>query len=142
MLTENLTLEVQADCQYSGIFVNFEHYYLPSVKERKKMIPLSLLNLLGANFTERVIFKQAPSVSFESFMHFLNAHLIRLLISLNVLLIILFSICIYHILKKPFPKLENTEWQGVWRGLGETLERWTSSVSVNGLRAGSVRFRD
>ena len=98
------------------------------------MILLSLLNLFAegaANFTELGIFKQAPSLSFESFMQFLNAHLIMLSISLNVLLIISLSICIYHILRKPSPKPENTEWQGVWRGLGETLERWTSSVSWN-----------
>ena len=67
----------------------------------------------------------------ESFMQFLNAHLITLLISLNVLFIISLSIWIYNILKKSPPKPENTEWQGVWRALGETLERWTCSVSWN-----------
>ena len=70
----------------------------------------------------------------ESFMQFLNAHLIMLLISLNLLFIILLislSIWIYHILRKPSPEPENTEWQGVWRGLGETLERWSSLVSWN-----------
>ena len=41
------------------------------------------------------------------------------------------SIWIYNILKKSPPKPENTEWQGVWRDLGETLERWTCSVSWN-----------
>ena len=78
-----------------------------------------------------MIFKQAPSLSLESFMQFLNAHLITLLISLNVLFIISLSIWIYNILKKPSPEPENIEWQGVWKGLGETLERWTSSVSWN-----------
>ena len=62
-------------------------------------------------------------------MQFLNAHLIMLLLSLNVFFIVSLSICIYHILMKPSPKPENTEWQGVWRGLGETLERWTLLVS-------------
>ena len=52
-------------------------------------------------------------------------------VSLNVLLIISFSVCIYNILRKPSPKPKNTEWQGVRRGLGETLERWTPSVSWN-----------
>ena len=80
----------------------------------------------AVNFTELGIFKQAPSPSFESFMQFLNAHLITLSISLNVLLIISLSICICHILRKPSPKPESTEWQGVWRGLGETLERRTA----------------
>ena len=105
VLTENMTLKVQVDCQYSGIFVNFEHYYLTSVK-RKKNIPLSLVHLFAegaANFTELVICKQAPHLSLESFMHFRNAHPITLLISLNVLLVISLSICIYHILKKPSP---------------------------------------
>jgi len=36
-----------------------------------------------------------------------------------------------HILRKPSPEPENTEWQGAWRGLGETLEVGTSSVSRN-----------
>ena len=51
-------------------------------------------------------------------MCFLNAYLITLLISQNVLLIILLislSICIYCILRKPSAKPENTKWQGVWR---------------------------
>ena len=41
------------------------------------MILLSLLKLFPegvANFTELVIFKQAPSLFLEFFMHFLNAH--------------------------------------------------------------------
>ena len=116
MLTENLTLKVQVGCQYPGIFVNFELRYLSFVKKKKKKkkIPLSLLHLFAegaANFTELVIFKQALSLSFASFMQFLNAHLITLLISLNVLFIISLSICIYHILRKPLPEPENTEWQ-------------------------------
>ena len=84
------------------------------------MILLSLLNLFAegaANFTELVVFKQAPSLSFESFMQFL----ITLLISLNVLFIILIfslSICVYNILRKPSPEPENTEWQGeAWERL-------------------------
>ena len=81
--------------------------------------------------TELVVFKQSPSLSLKSLVHFLNAHLITLLISLNVLFIISLSICFYHILKKPSPKPENSEWQGVWRGLEKTLERWTSSVSCD-----------
>ena len=72
---QNLTLKVQVDCQCSGIFVNFEHWYLASVKRRKKLIPVSLLELFSevtANFTELVLFffKQASSLSFESFMPF------------------------------------------------------------------------
>lgn len=86
-----------------------------------------------ANSTELVVFKQAPSLSLESFMRFLNAHpmimMIMLSVSLNVLFIISLNICIYHILRKPSPKPENTEWQGAWRVLGETLERWPSSLS-------------
>ena len=83
------------------------------------MILLSVLNQFAeraTNFTELVILKQLPSLSFESFMDCLNAHLITLLISLNalfVIVIISLSICIYHIMKKkPSPKPENTEWQG------------------------------
>ena len=113
MFTEDLTLKVQVDCQYSGIFENFEHCYLTSTKREEKKKSLSLLHLFAegaANFTELVIFKQDPSLPFESFMHFLNNHLITLLISLNVLLIVSLSICIYHILRKPSPKPENTEW--------------------------------
>ena len=72
MLTENLTLKVQADCQYSGVFVNFEHCYLALAKRKeKKMILLSVLNQFverAANFTELVILKQVPSLSGESFM--------------------------------------------------------------------------
>ena len=100
------------------------------------MILLSVLNQFverAANFTELVILKQVPSLSFKSFMDCLNAHLITLLISLNALfvtVIISLSSCIFNIMKKkPSPKPENTEWQGVWRGLGETLEKWTCSVS-------------
>lgn len=76
-----------------------------------------------ANYTELVIFKQAHSLSLEYLMQFLNAHLIMLLSSLNVLFIILLislSIWIYNILRKSSPEPENIEWQGVWRGLGET----------------------
>ena len=101
------------------------------------MILLSVLNQFAekaANFTELVILKQAPSLSCKSFMDCLNAHLTMLSISLNapfVVAIISLSIWIYHILKKSPPKPEYTEWQGVWRDLGETLERWTCSVSWN-----------
>ena len=83
-------------------------------------------------FTEYMIFKQASSLSLESFICFLNAHsVIMLSISLNVFLIISLSIFIYNVLRKPSPKPENTEWQGVWRDLRETLERWASLVSWN-----------
>ena len=102
------------------------------------MILLSVLKQFvgrATNFTELGILKQVPSLSCKSFMDCLNAHLITLLISLNalfVIVIILLSICIFNIMnKKPSPKPENTEWQGVWRGLGETLEKWTCSVSWN-----------
>ena len=67
-------------------------------------------------------------------MDCLNAQLTTLLISLNalfVIVIISLGIWNYSILKKSRPKPENTEWQGVWRDLGETLERWTCSVSWN-----------
>lgn len=86
----------------------------------------------AANFTQLVFFKHAPHLSFESYMQFLNAHLITLLISLNILFIVLLislSIWTYNILRKCPPEPENTEWQGEWRGLGETLKRWTSLVS-------------
>ena len=112
-------------------FVNFEHCYLTSVKKKEKKILLLILNQFverAANFTELVILKQVPSLSFKSFMDCLNAHLITLLISLNalfVIVIISLSIWIYHILRKSPPKPESTEWEGVWRDLGETLERWT-----------------
>ena len=55
------------------------------------MILLSVLNQFvgrATNFTELVILKQVPSLSFKSFMDCLNAHLITLLISLNVLFIV------------------------------------------------------
>ena len=89
------------------------------MRKGKKKILLSVLNQFverAANFTELVILKQVPSLSFKSFMDCLNAHLITLLISLNalfVIVIISLSICIYHIMKKkPSPKPEDTEWQG------------------------------
>ena len=85
----------------------------------------------AANFTGLGIFKQVSSLSFEFFMQIFNAHLITLLISVNVLLTISLIISIYYILRKSAPKPVNTEWQGMWRGLGETLERWKSSVSWN-----------
>lgn len=66
----------------------------------------------AANFIEPA-FKQASSLSLESLMHFLNAHQ-------SVSIIISFTICIYNILRKPSPKPENIEWQGMWRHLGET----------------------
>ncbi len=101
------------------------------------MILLSVLNQFvgrATNFTELGILKQVPSLSCESFMDCLNAHLTTLLISLNALfaiVIISLSICIFNIMKKPSPKPENTEWQGAWRGMGETLEKWTCLVSWN-----------
>ena len=90
------------------------------------MTLLSILNQFverAANYTELVILKQVPSLSFESFMDCLNAHLITLLISLNALFVIVMislSIWIYSSQRKPSPKPENTEWQGEWRGLRET----------------------
>ena len=103
------------------------------------MILLSVLNQFvgrATNFTELGILKQVPSLSCESFMNCLNAHLTTLSISLNTLFVIVIislipRIWIYCILKKSPSKPENTEWQGVWRDLGETLERWTCSVSWN-----------
>ena len=101
------------------------------------MILLSVLNqFVGRStyFKELVIWKQLLSLSCESFMDCLNAHLTTLSISLNALfaiVIISLSIWNYCILKKSPPKPENTEWQGVWRALGETVERWTCSVSWN-----------
>ena len=101
------------------------------------MILLSVLNQFvgrATNFTELVVLKQVCSLSCESFMDCLNAHLTTLLISLNalfVIVIISLSIWNYRILKKSPPKPENTEWHGVWRDLGETLGRWTCSVSWN-----------
>ena len=75
------------------------------------MILLSVLNQFverAANFTELVILKQVPSLSCESFMDCLNAHLTTLSISLNapfVIVIISLSICIFNIMKKkPSPK--------------------------------------
>ena len=61
------------------------------MRKGKKKILLSVLNQFverAANFTEPVILKQAPSLSFESFIDCLNTHLITLLISLNVLFIV------------------------------------------------------
>jgi len=79
-----------------------------------------------------VIFKQVSGLYPESLVYLWNAYpVIMLRISLRVLLIISLSICIYNILRKPSPKPENTEWQGVWRDLGETLERQASLVSWN-----------
>ena len=72
----------------------------------------------AANFTGLGIFKQVSSLSFEFFMRIFNAHLITLLISVNVLLTISLIISIYYILRKSAPKPVNTEWQGMWRGLG------------------------
>ena len=76
----------------------------------KKKKSLSLLHLFAegaVNFTKLVIFKQASNLSFESFMQFLNAHsmimMIMLSVSLNVLFIISPSICIYHS-EEAFPK--------------------------------------
>ena len=57
--------------------------------------------------------------------------MIMLSISLNVFLIISLSVCIYGILKKPSPEPENTDWQRVWRDLGETLKRRALLVSWN-----------
>ncbi|XP_021236236.1 uncharacterized protein LOC110389699 [Numida meleagris] len=85
----------------------------------------------AANFVELGVLKPSPSLSFESLMHFLNAHLTMLSISLNALLIILVISLSIYFLRKPSPKPEDTEWQGVWRKLGETLERWESPVSWN-----------
>ena len=87
------------------------------MRKGKKKILLSVLNQFvgratNSNFTELGILKQVPSLSFESFVDCLNAHLVTLLISLNalfVIVIILLSICIFNIMKKPSPKPENTE---------------------------------
>ena len=83
-------------------FVNFEHCYLALVKrkEKKKKILLSVLNQCvrrATNFTELVILKQVPSLSCESFMDCLNAHLTTLSISLNALFaIVVISLSIWN----------------------------------------------
>lgn len=43
----------------------------------------------------------------------------------------MFSICIYNNWRKSSPKPQNTEQQGVWRDLGETLQKWAPEVSWN-----------
>lgn len=48
-----------------------------------------------------------------------------------MLLIQILSIYIYNIRRNPSPKPENTEWQGVCRDIGETLEKWVPSVLWN-----------
>jgi len=109
------------------------------------MIPLSLLEQfpeIAANSTELaelVIFQQ----SLILFLATLTNGLIRSLITcltilielLTILLISLIicvlALCICDPLSKLSSEPEDTEWQGVWRYLGETLERGTSSVSCN-----------
>lgn len=86
----------------------------------------------AANFIERVIFKQVSSLSAESLVHLWNAYpMIMLRIYLSVFIIISLSIYIYDLLQKHPPEPKNTEWKGVWRNLGETLEKWASLVSWN-----------
>ena len=109
----------------------------PSIWIDHIMAPLSVLNQFlerAANFTGLVILKQVPSLSLNSIVDWLftRSFVLHLSIILNALCIILFILLWFRTWKcqrEPTPKPENTEWQGVWRDLGEFLERWTSSVS-------------
>lgn len=73
------------------------------------------------NFTE--LLNRLPfsplyfSLCFLPLISFWN---VQLIITLCVQIL---SICIYNIWRKPSPKPENTEWQGVCRDLSETLEK-------------------
>lgn len=79
---------------------------------------------LVANFTNNTMFKLVSRLSSQFLTHFWNAELVSVLsISLNVFL------SIYLMWKKSSPKPENAEWQGIWRGLGKTLEAWRPAVS-------------
>lgn len=109
------------------------------------MIPPSLLEKtpeLAANSTELeelLIFEQCFILSLVALMHSLNACPIICfasmvtcfitLIELLVTLILLLCLFICNITSKLSSETENTNRQGVWKDLGETLERVTSSES-------------
>jgi len=81
-----------------------------------------------ANFTNSMMFKPVSRFSFQFVACFSNAELVLILacmlsISLNVFL------SIRAMWKKSPPKLENADWQGIWRGLGKILEVWGPAMS-------------
>ena len=73
-------------------------------------------------------FKPVSTLSSQFVARFSNAELVlipvcMLPMSLNVFLFIRAK------WKKPPPRPENDDWQGIWRGLGRILEAWGPAVS-------------
>ena len=79
-----------------------------------------------ANLTGNMMFGLVSRCSSQFIMHVWDASLgTVLLVSLNV-----FSATVFYIMwRKLFPKPENVECQGIWRGLGKRLEAWGPPVS-------------
>lgn len=112
------------------------------------MIPPSLLEQfpeLAANSTELeelLIFEQTFILSLVTLMHSLSAcvmicyaSLVTCFIALIELLIVILiiSLCLFicGIINKFSSETEDTNWQALWKDLGETSERVTSSEPSN-----------
>ena len=88
-------------------------------------MPACYLYIL-ANLTDSIMFGLVFRCSSQFLMHVWDAGLGTVLsVSLNV-----FSAIVFYIMwRKLFPKPENVECQGIWRGLGKRLEVWGPPVS-------------
>lgn len=89
-----------------------------------------------ANLTDNTMFRLLSRFSSQFLMHVWNADSGTMLsITLNVFL----TMIICSRWRKLFPKPENAEWQGIWRGLGKILEVWGSLVSWDFNTCGILR---
>lgn len=85
-----------------------------------------------ADFTNNTMFKPASWLSSQFFTHFLNHKLVVILVlilvcMLSISLNVFLSICVMW--KKPPPKTETVDWQGIRRGIGKILEVWGPTMS-------------
>ena len=79
-----------------------------------------------ANFTNNTMFRPVSGFSSRFDKRFSNLELILMLVCMSLILL--------NVLRRIFnkespPKLENDDWQGIWRGLGKVLEAWGPAVS-------------
>ncbi|XP_048786349.1 uncharacterized protein LOC125686424 [Lagopus muta] len=103
---------------------NFTNNYIPEgmANFTNNYIPNGI-----ANFTNNTMFRPVSGFSSRFVKRFLNPELIVMLVCVSSILLNVFFICNKG--KESSPKLENDDWQGIWRGLGKVLEAWGPAVS-------------
>ena len=92
-----------------------------------------------ADFTNHTVFKPVSKFSFWFIKHFSNAELTQMLVNVTgvaaLFISVFLNLFLYRTIrtmikqKESPPNPENTDWQGIWRDLGEILEEWGPTMS-------------